>query len=173
MMRGDILVADTLTQMSGHSLREASRIHKDKGRVVLANQLRQSIVNFVPNLSRHHCLQRRFGQLNRDVEFSRVTAVDDGAAGNVVGVDISCADEKFCYFFNWFLRSGETDANQCSVLSSLSFRMLADELFETFDRESKVRTALVADDCVNLVENEGSRCFQHPAPAFTGQQDVE
>ena len=51
--------------------------------------------------------------------------------------------------------------------------MLADELFEALDRKCEVRTALVADDRVNLVDNQRSRGFQHPTSTFAGQQDVE
>ncbi len=52
-------------------------------------------------------------------------------------------------------------------------RMLAHELFETFDRKREMRTALVADDRVNFVDNQRARRFQHPPPAFAGQQDVK
>src|SRR5215208_6476474 len=51
--------------------------------------------------------------------------------------------------------------------------MLAHKLFETFDRECEMRATLVADDSVNLVKDECARGFEHPATAFTGQEDVE
>ncbi len=80
---------------------QAARIHENKRGVVLANELRQAIVNFIPDFARHHRFQRRLRQLDRDVELARVAAVDNRAVGNVVGVDVCCANEKPRYFFNW------------------------------------------------------------------------
>ena len=62
------------------------------------------------------------------------------------------------------MRTRELPAGTC---------MLAHELFETLDRKCEVRAALVADYCVNLVDNQCARGFQHPPSTFAGQQDVK
>ena len=54
VMRRDVLLADSFPKMSCDSLRKPARVDENERGVVLANQLRESIVNFVPNLAGHH-----------------------------------------------------------------------------------------------------------------------
>ena len=49
--------------------------------------------------------------------------------------------------------------------------MLSHELFEALDGEREVRAAFVADDGVNLIDDQRARGFEHPAAAFAGQKD--
>ena len=59
------------------------------------------------------------------------------------------------------------------VREASTFGMLADELFETFDGKSEMRSTLVADNCMNFVENQCPRSFQHSPATFAGQQDIK
>src|SRR5215213_4883101 len=94
MMCSDVLVADSFTEMSCYSLCKPARVDEDERCLVLANELGQSIVNLIPHLARHHSLQRRLRQLDCEVEFSRMTAVDDRAVRPVARRDVFSADEK-------------------------------------------------------------------------------
>src|SRR6185503_15126794 len=100
VVRRDVLLAEPFPKVSCDSLRKPARVDEDKRGVVLANQLRQSIVNFIPNLAGHHSGHRRLRQLDGEVEFSGVTAVDDGAVRYVIGVEVFRSDEKTCDFFD-------------------------------------------------------------------------
>ena len=51
--------------------------------------------------------------------------------------------------------------------------MLAYQLFQPFNGNRQVRTALVAHDRMDFVNNQRARCFQHPPAAFARQQNVE
>jgi hypothetical protein len=72
VMRGDVFVADSFAEMACDSFGQPARVNKDERGVVLANQLRQSIVNFIPNFAGHHCLQRRLGHSIAMSSFLRV-----------------------------------------------------------------------------------------------------
>ena len=67
-MRGDVFVTNSFTQMARNALCETARVYKYECGLVLANELGQAIVNFVPDLARHNCRQRRLGQF--DVVFA-------------------------------------------------------------------------------------------------------
>src|SRR5215213_811404 len=98
VMRGDVLLADPFPQMSCDPLRKTARVDEDERGVVLANQLGQSIVNLVPDFAGHYGRQRRLRQLDGNVEFSGVTAVDNRA------VRVFSANEESRNFFDRSLR---------------------------------------------------------------------
>ncbi len=99
-MSRDVFVADPLAKMPRNTFCQPARVHKNERRLVLANQLGQPVVNFFPHFAGHYCLQRRLRQFDCDVEFSRVTTIDDCAVGYVVGIEIMCPDQEPRDFFN-------------------------------------------------------------------------
>ena len=68
-------------------------------------------------------------------------------------------------------------ASACSEQLLLSFHRLKSvplsSSFKAFDRKREVRSALVADDRVNFVENQSSRSFQHSTSTIAGQQEYK
>ena len=68
MMSGDVFVADAFSQMSRDTLGQSSRVNENERCMVLASQLREAVANFVPNLTRHHGLQGRLWNFDRDIE---------------------------------------------------------------------------------------------------------
>ena len=50
-MRGDVFVAKTFTKVPRNSLGEPSRVDENERGFVLANKLRQPVVNLLPNLA--------------------------------------------------------------------------------------------------------------------------
>ena len=110
MMRRDRVCAEQLTQMLGHALGHSARIHKDQGRAMRLNQLRQSMVNFLPNFVRHHRFKSRFREFNRQIQCAPVADVDDlaiGIAGLVHGMS---ADQKTRNLLDRFLRRRQTES---------------------------------------------------------------
>ncbi len=82
MMRRHVLRAHPLRQMHGHPLGEPPRVHEHERGAVLGDELRHAIVQLVPHLGRHHGLERRRGDLDREIQLARVTGIDDaGASG--------------------------------------------------------------------------------------------
>src|SRR5947209_11669010 len=48
MMRRDVFIANTFAEMARRSLGQPSGINKNQSRVVRSNQLRETVVNFLP-----------------------------------------------------------------------------------------------------------------------------
>jgi len=54
VVRGDVFVADAFAEMTRDALGETACVNKYECSVVLANELGQAIVDFVPDLALHH-----------------------------------------------------------------------------------------------------------------------
>ena len=104
MMRSDILVADSLSKVSGNSFSHASRVYENQRRFVFANKLGDAIVNFFPHFVRHHGFERRAGNFNRQIEAACVARVDDVATRRTIIVKVCGANQKAGDFLNRFLR---------------------------------------------------------------------
>ena len=59
MMRGDVLVAESFTQMARNTFSQASCVYEDQRGLMLANELGQAIVDFFSHFTRHDGLQWR------------------------------------------------------------------------------------------------------------------
>ena len=77
VVRGDGVFADELAQVPSHAFGEAARVHEDQRRSVRLDQGGEPGVDLLPDFQRHHGLQRRPGQLHRQVHLALVPDVDD------------------------------------------------------------------------------------------------
>src|ERR1044072_2994628 len=102
-MRSDIFIAESLTQMSRHSLSHPPRVDEDKRRLVFANQVADAIVNLFPNFIRHQSFEWRTRNFEREIELAPMTPVDDRAVRRSIVFDIRRADEEPRDFFDRFL----------------------------------------------------------------------
>ena len=59
VMGGDRVLAEPLRQLAGDALRHASRIDEHQRGAVLFDEPRQAIVDLLPDVARHHRLERR------------------------------------------------------------------------------------------------------------------
>src|SRR5262249_8621276 len=112
VMSADIFVAEALSEMTGHTLGHTTCVGKDQSCAMFTDQLGQSIVNFLPNLTAHHGLEGRRQDFNRQVQFSCMPGVDDVAGRNALVRDPSASNQVSSYLFNGTLRGRESDAQQ-------------------------------------------------------------
>jgi hypothetical protein len=89
-----------------------ARIDENKGRSMLAHELRQAVINLGPGIAGHDRFQRRAWNLEGEITIAHMTAVDDGASGRAIRTDIACADEESGYFLNRLLSCREADTRQ-------------------------------------------------------------
>jgi hypothetical protein len=76
-----VLLADALGQMPCQALGEPPRVHEDERGPMLADELREPVVDLQPHFARHHGLEWRTGNFYREIPVPYVTAVDDHAVG--------------------------------------------------------------------------------------------
>src|SRR5258705_9429816 len=103
VMRGDRILAEPLAQVPRRPLRHLSRVHEDQRRAVLGDELRQAVVVLLPDLVRHHRVERRARDLDGEVDFAAMPFVDDGA------VRWTIAHQELRDFLDRLLRPGEAD----------------------------------------------------------------
>ena len=92
--------------MARRAFSHAPRVDEDERRLVLANELRDAIVNLFPNFVGHQRFERGIRNFNRQIESAHVSTVDYCAARRAISLDVRGADEKARDFFDWFLGCG-------------------------------------------------------------------
>ena len=80
----DVLGADALGEVARRALGEAPVVDENQRRPVRLDQLREPVVQLVPDLVRHHRLERRARQLQREVALAHVAGVHDLDVGLAV-----------------------------------------------------------------------------------------
>src|SRR5580692_3659213 len=144
MMRGDRIFAEALLEMMGHSFREAARVDKYERGAVLANEICYAIVNLVPHFMRGNRAQFAGWHFDGQIERALVADLNDHRVGT------AAAGEKMRNQLDRFLRGREADA----------YRWMVGERIEAFERQRKMRAALVISDGVNFVDDDGFDGFQ-------------
>ena len=74
------------------------------------NQLRQTMIDFLPNFIGHHRFEWRLGNFDRQIQFPAMADVDDRTVGIAGLVHGAGANEKTRNFFDRLLRRGQTDS---------------------------------------------------------------
>src|SRR5689334_7212374 len=110
VMRRDCIGSEKFAQMMGYTFGHATRVHEHERRPMFLNQFREPGINFLPNVVRHHRFERRFRNLDREIDLTLVSDIDDGAAWISIFVDIAGSNQKPRDFFDWFLGCGKSDA---------------------------------------------------------------
>ena len=63
--------------MMRHAFGHSARVHEDQSGAVCLDQLREAMIDFLPDFIRHHRFQRRLREFDRQIQFAAVTDVDD------------------------------------------------------------------------------------------------
>src|SRR4030095_10955365 len=93
------LLTDSIAEMARNPFRQAAGVDKNERRSMLANQRGQAIVVLLPNLVRHHGIERRLRNLDRQISGAPMPFVDDGAPAAA----IPRADEEMRDLLDRFL----------------------------------------------------------------------
>ncbi len=96
--------------MMRHAFGHSARVHKHECGPVRLDQLREAMIDFLPNFIRHNRFKRRLRKFNRHIQFAPMTDIDDFAIRIASLVHSMRADQKTRYFFDWFLCCGQTDS---------------------------------------------------------------
>ncbi len=154
-MRGHRLTAETVAEMTRDPLGHPPRVDKNQRRPVRADERGQTIVVFLPDLVRHHCLERRSRHLYREVHRAAMSLVNHLARG--------ASGQELRDLVDRLLRRRETDAQQRPP----------GDLPEPLERQRQVRAAPRPDDRVDLVDDDRADGAEHLAAALRGQQQIE
>ena len=123
VMRCDSIGAEQFAQMMRHAFGHSARVHENQSGPMRLNQLRQAMINFLPNFIRHHRFKRRLRNFNRQIQFAAMTNVDDLAIRIARPRPLhERADQKTRDFFDRFLRRGQTDSLQRTAFVSAAKR---------------------------------------------------
>ena len=160
---GDVLLAETLGQVARDALGLAARVDEHQRGAVLADQLRQAVVELRPHLARHHRLERRGRDLERQVAGAHVTGVDDAAGGLAGGVEVAHADQEARHLLDRLLGGRQADARQPA----------AGERLEPLERQRQVHAALAAGHGVDLIHDHGAGGGEHLPARLRAHEDVE
>ena len=160
VVRGDVLLAERLGQRPGDALRHAARVDEHERGAVRLDEGAEPPVDLGPDLAGHHRLERRLGQLKREVALPGMTGVDDGAFARLAVV---APGEEVGDGLDGALGRRQPDAGDGP----------AGERVQAFEREREVGAPLVARDGVDLVDDRGADAREHGPPAFAREQDVE
>ena len=77
VVRRDVLRADAIGEVARRAFGKAPVVHEDERGPVRLDQFREPLVQLVPDLVRHHRLERRARQLEREVPLAHVAGVHD------------------------------------------------------------------------------------------------
>src|SRR5262249_26981553 len=114
MVGADLILAYSFGKVPCYALGHAPRIDEDKRRAMRLDEVRQAIVDLIPDLGGHYGFERRRRNLEGPVPRPAVSCIDDRTSGG--RGSISCASEEPRNGFNGFLRCGE--ANPLKPLAS-------------------------------------------------------
>ena len=155
MVGGDPVRAEPLGEMARRAFGEPPGVDEHEGRAVLVRERRQAVVDLLPRVARHHRLERRRRQLEREVAVLDVPGVDD-RAGRTAGQEAPDLLDRL-------LRGREPDAHQPR----------SGQRRESLERQREMRAALVRRERVDLVDDDRPRRPEHLAAGLAGEQDVE
>ena len=76
---GHMVLAEAVGEVAADPLGHAPRIDEDERGAVLFDQLRQTVVDLLPDVARHHRFERRGGDLDGEIARPAMAGVDDRA----------------------------------------------------------------------------------------------
>ena len=81
VVRGDVLGAEPVGQLRASPARPSAGVDEDQRGAVRLDQVRETLIDLLPHLGRHHRFERRVRNLEREIARAAVAGVDDGAVG--------------------------------------------------------------------------------------------
>ena len=156
VVAGDRVLAQDLRELRRDPLGHLPRVHEDERRAVLADEVGHPRVDLLPLLVRADGGERRGRDLDRQVERAEAARVHERALA-------PRADQEAADLVERLLRRREPDA----------LDLAAAERLEPLEREGEVAAALVAHECVDLVDDHGAHVGQLGAAARAREQEVE
>ena len=81
VMGGDRFLAESIRQVPAEALRHSARVHEHQRRPVLQDQRREPVVVLLPDLVRHHRVERGPGDFDAEIQMTAVSFVDDRCRG--------------------------------------------------------------------------------------------
>ena len=146
VMGADLLFAETLGEVEGGAFGEAACVDEDQGGPVLRHKLGEAVVHVAPLLAGGDGLKIGRRDIDRKFEVALVAGVDDRAVGLAIDVDTVGADEEPGGVVERLDGGGEADAR----------RALLADVVEPRKSEREMAAALVADESVDLVDDDGA-----------------
>ena len=163
VVRGDLVLAEPLSELMRDALDQAARVDEDDRRAVRLRVRDDAIVDVGVQLVRGDRAELVTRDFDAEIERALVADVDDGAIRRTVDDDALRPDEQARDVLDRLLRRAQPDALQAA----------AGEAIEPFERQCQMRAAFVAGDGVDLVDDHRVRLFEHLPAALGGEQDVE
>ena len=155
VVRGDGVLAKPIAQVPRQPLRHPPRVDEHQRRPVVADQRGEPVVVLLPDFVRHHGVERRPRDLDREIHLAAVSFVYHraAAAGGQIIRDLR----------DWLLRGRQADAQERTF----------GNLLQALEGERKVRAAPRADHRVDLVHDDGANRVEHLTAALGRQQQVQ
>ena len=149
MMRRDRVLTEPLGQMPGDSLRHPPCVDEDKGRSVSLDEIGEPFIYLGPDVGRHHGLERRARQLERQVEGAAMPFVDH----RHVARRLRCSDEPVRDLFDRSHRGRQSD----------SLHGLPCNMREALEAQRQMRPTARLDHRVDLVHDHRADTAEHLA----------
>ena len=170
-MRADVLLADALSEGKGSALGQATGVDEDEGRAVLLDKLGEAVVGVAPMFAGGDGLEISGWYLDLDCEVALMAGVDDGAIWLAATIHPIGAEEKAGRFVDRLDGGGEADAGR-ALLARTGARPGAN-VIEAGEGEGEVAAALVAEEGVDFVDDDGLYGAEDFAAALGGEHEVE
>jgi hypothetical protein len=92
MMRRHRIRTKQFAQMVRHAFGHSARVHENQSGPMRLDQLREAMIDFLPDFIRHYRLKRRLRKFDRQIQFSAMIYVDDFAVRIADGIHRMRAD---------------------------------------------------------------------------------
>ncbi len=152
------LAAEPGTEPGRDALGELAGVHEHERRPVRAHELGDPLVDLVPHLVRAHGRERRWGELDAEIDGAQVSRVHRFDRAPHPGEETRDVLDRL-------LRRGEANPKERTARPS--------QRLEALEREREVGPAFVAAKLVDLVHDHRAHGAEHAAPPVAGEQDVE
>ena len=83
-MRSYAVFSEAVGKFARYAFDHATRVHEDQSGAMVFDELRQAVIDLIPNVCRHDRFQRRGRQFELKVALAVVPAIDNQAIGSRV-----------------------------------------------------------------------------------------
>ena len=158
-----MLLAQPLRQVVRHPLGQASGVHEDQRRLMLADQLRHPVIRVAPLRRRADRFQVCRWHLDRQVQVALVAGIDDGAVRLAIGRYGLAPHQEARRVVERLDRRRQPDARSST----------AADVVQPRQGQREMAAALVAHQRVDLVDDHGLHVAQDLAAPLCRQHQIE